>query len=110
MECGYCGGPGHTICTCSAPGIEEGHQKLASDPKYLAQKERAAAKRAERHASEGRRLQLSTDPQTLHDPEVKPGVIKEEFGEKAKNIRGAIDLALPKEYLLKILRAIHENQ
>ena len=110
VQCGFCGASGHTIRTCSATGVEEERQRQSTDPKCVAQKEKAAQKRAEKNESESRRLQLTADPKSLHVPEVKPGHIKTEYGETARNIRGAIDLALPKEYLTKILRIINENR
>ncbi len=110
VQCSFCKSAGHTVRTCKAIGVEEERQKRAADPKVIAQKKKAAAKRAERNEAEGKRLQLTKDPKSLHVPEVIPGYIKEEFGEKAKTVRGSIQIALPKEYLLKVLGVINENR
>ena len=53
---------------------------------------------------------MTKDPKSLHVPEVIPRYIKEEFGKKAKTVRGSIQIALPKEYLLKVLGVINENR
>lgn len=50
------------------------------------------------------------DPKVLYTPEVSPGCIKEEYGEKGTTINGAINLAIPKAYLVKILDIINENR
>jgi hypothetical protein len=110
VQCSYCQALGHSLRTCSATGAEKEQEKRASDPKVIAQKAKAAAKRSERNQIEARRLQLTMDPKVLYTPEVFPGHIKEEFGEKATSISGAIDLAIPKAYLVKILKIINENR
>lgn len=110
VQCSFCCTLGHSIRTCQVDGAERERQRRASNPKVIAQREKTAAKRAERNENEGKRLQISRNPKSLHVPEVVPGRIKEEFGETASTIQGAVDLALPKAYLLKILTIVNENR
>lgn len=110
VQCGFCGASGHTIRTCGAEGVKEEREKRATDPKYVAQKEKAVQKREEKNESERKRLKLTAASKSLHIPEVIPGHVRAEFGETARNIRGAIDLALPKDYLMKILSILNENR
>jgi len=110
VQCGFCGASGHTIRTCGAEGVKDERERRATDSKFVAQREKAAQKRAEKNESERKRLQLTAALKSLHVPEVKPGHIKVEFQEAASNIRGAIDLALPKDYLMKIVTILNENR
>jgi hypothetical protein len=114
VSCSFCkkkgeSGEGHNLRSCKREGVEAYQEERAKDPKIIQQREKAKAKKAEKNKAERERLGVTRQSKGLYQPSIKLGILKEEYKEQCQSVRGAIEMVMSKEYLLKILAIINNN-